>query len=578
MTGDPRDTRETAGRRAERLVRNRLRVALPASVEVFENVRWRERVRGHFVDGEADIVVADPDRGILVVEVKSGEIRRNGRTWYAGPKPLPQSPFEQAANARHALVRKLTQLPAWDPTLNPIAGDAVAFPDVDLESAGPRLGMLGPDVDPDLILDKPRLQSDEPTAREVRDWFNRTLEAFGRDSNARRPPGAGGVNLLRDLLVEPVELRSLLRSEIAEGERAVVELTRAQFTLLSNLRYQRRASIVGGAGTGKTMLAIEKAQRLAREGYRTLLICYNSPLARLLADETAEVAQATGYLHVSTFHQLCEDLGREAGTLPPKPEPVPQEWWDTTLPDALDDAIGKLGGRYHAIVVDEGQDFAAEWLVSLDAMLEAPQEDVLYVFHDPAQAIYREDAVAGLGLPEFDIPQNCRNAQPIHDVVRRFGSDTLAPDALRQEGRSPELIEAENDEATIDALRKVLHRLRVEEGVRLGEIAVLTGRKLEDSAVWKRRRFGNEVLWNGHVDHAGLPRGLAAYDVPEAPPDVILFDSIRRFKGLERPVVILVELRPEERQLRQLLYVGASRARQHLVVVATAATLEVVRG
>lgn len=568
------DPDETAGRKAERLVHDRLRAAFPDSVAILENVRWRERVHGHFRDGEADLVVADPDRGILVVEVKSGEIRRAGRTWWAGNRELPQSPFEQAASSRHALVRKLRELPAWDPTLNPVAGDAVAFPDVDVASAGARLGMLGPDVDPELILDQHRLLGDPASTKKLQAWLDRVLDGFGRDSAARRAPGEKGVGLLVDLLEEPVELRSMLRNELAAGERDVVRLTTGQYQLLNLLKGQRRASIVGGAGTGKTMLAIEKAERLAREGYRTLLVCFNSPLARELADMTAQTATRTGLLDVSTFHQLSEDLGREAGTLPLKPEPVTPEWFSVTLPDALDDAIGRVGGRYHAIVVDEGQDFATDWLASLDELLETPKEDILYVFHDPAQAIYREDSVGQLDLPEYPIELNCRNAQPIHDLVRRFAGEGLTVEALRSDGRQPELIEAEDDDATLEALRRVLHRLRADEGVRLGEIAVLTGRSLDDSAVWRQRRFGNEVLWNGGYDDAGHSLGLAADLVPEVPPDAILFDSIRRFKGLERPVVVLVELAGDDKRLDRLLYIGASRARQHLLVIAPPAVLE----
>ena len=66
-----------------------------------------------------------------------------------------------------------------------------------------------------------------------------------------------------------------------------------------------------------------------------------------------------------------------------------------------------------------------------------------------------------------------------------------------------EVIEAEAGAPTLEALRRVLHRLRADEGVRPWEIAVLVGGSLEDSAVWKQRRFGNEVLWNGQVDDAG---------------------------------------------------------------------------
>ena len=87
----------------------------------------------------------------------------------------------------------------------------------------------------------------------------------------------------------------------------------------------------------------------------TLLVCFNSPLAGMLADEVAKTSDETGLLEVKTFHQLCEDLGREAGVLVSRPTPVRQPWFDVTLPRALDDAIAKLGPCYHAVVVDEGQ-------------------------------------------------------------------------------------------------------------------------------------------------------------------------------------------------------------------------------
>ena len=106
----------------------------------------------------------------------------------------------------------------------------------------------------------------------------------------------------------------------------------------------------------------------------------------------------------------------------------------------------------------------------------------------------------------------------------------------------------------------------IDEGVRPCEIALLVGSALKHSAVWKELKFGNEVLWNGQVDDAGQPLGIAAADVPDAPSDVIVCDAIRRFKGLEEPVIVLVELRPDDERLEPLLYIGSSRAKQHLVV------------
>jgi Nuclease-related domain/AAA domain/UvrD-like helicase C-terminal domain len=564
----------TKGQIAEQLVHDRLRAALPPDYRLFSNVAWLEKTADHrgLSDGEADLVLAHPDRGFLVFEVKAGEIARDAHgRWWAGQRELKPTPFDQANRSLNALLRKLADLPDAPPQFRPIAGHAVALPDVDIASAGRRLRLMGPDIEPDLLFDHAKLRPDDPAR--TRAAVERAFDLWTGDSADRRAPGKEGVHLLEEILETPVTLRSLLRSEIGEGEREVVALTDHQIGVLKRLQRNRRMAVVGAAGTGKTMLAAEKARRLASEGFETLLVCFNQPLVRLLAEETAEAVARTKRLTVSTFHQLCEDLGREAKTLPKKPSPVPSEWFSETLPRALDEAIEELGPRFNAIVIDEGQDFDAEWLASLEELLFEPEDDVLYVFHDPAQAIYRDDVVESLKLTPFDLDENCRNPGPIHDFAMGHAPDAPAADALREDGRAVEVIEAEPGAATLDALRLVLHRLRVDEGVRPWEVAVLVGGRLEESGVWKERTFGNEVLWNGQVDDAGKTIGLAAGAVPPQPDDAILCDSIRRFKGLEKPVIVLVELKVDDTRLERLLYIGASRARQHLVVIAPAGTI-----
>jgi Nuclease-related domain/AAA domain/UvrD-like helicase C-terminal domain len=561
-----RDQDDSLGMRAERHVHDLLRGALPPEYVMLQNVAWLVRDHGVEREGEADLVIAHPDRGFLTVEVKAGPIRRDSQgRWWAGSGQLDRSPFQQAADSHHSLVAKLKEIPAWQAGLDPIAGHAVAFPNVDLASLDAKI-LIGTDADPELILDKALLAPHPQRNEKLRDWVDRCFELW--DSGARRGPGAQGVALLTSMVTSPLELRSLLRSEIADGNREVVRLTDEQLYVLNTLRGVRRAAVVGGAGTGKTMLAIAKAKQLATEGFETLLVCFNSPLARLLGDETRDVAARTGHLQVRTFHQLAEDLGREAGTLPDKPEPVTAEWFAETLPGGLDEAIGKLGPRYHAIVVDEGQDFDGGWLASLEGLLHGGREDVLYVFHDPAQSIFRDDQTGELGLTEYPLDFNCRNAQPIHELIQPLSKGGLASVARRRDGRPPELITAEGNAETIEALRKVLHRMVETEGVAPGSIAVLTGLGLEHSAVWTHRRYGNQVLWNGAFDDAGRLLGLAADDVPEPPKDVVLCESIRRFKGMERPVVVFCEVpRDDPERLDRLLYIAASRARQHLVAL-----------
>ena len=109
---------------------------------------------------------------------------------------------------------------------------------------------------------------------------------------------------------------------------------------------------------------------------------------------------------------------------------------------------------------------------------------------------------------------------------------------------------------------------------------MLSGGSATRSDVWRQRRFGNAELWNGAIDDDGRSLGLPAEEVPDAPADdgVVLFETIRRFKGLERPVVILCELRDDGERLDELLYTGLTRATTHLVVIAPPALAARLRG
>jgi nuclease-like protein len=82
---------QAQGQIAGRLVVDRPRAALDPDYRLFQNVAWLGRTAANrgLRDGEADIVLAHPDRGFLVFEVKSGEIARDGHgRWYAGSRAM----------------------------------------------------------------------------------------------------------------------------------------------------------------------------------------------------------------------------------------------------------------------------------------------------------------------------------------------------------------------------------------------------------------------------------------------------------------------------------------------------------
>ena len=528
-------------------------------------------------EGEADVIVAHPDRGFLVIEVKSGPITRDSQgRWWAGGRPLDRAPFEQAADSHHSLVAKLRELPDWPAGLDPMSATPSRSRTPRSPASAPRSSSSGTDADPDLIIDRAMLEPDGLRNARLRDVGRRLLRAVvGRRSAVARARRAS--SMLAAMITSPLELRSLLRSEIKDGNR---EIVRADRRAAAHPQHAAgRAPGGGRRGSGDRQDHARDRQGAAarrRRGSRPCSSASTRPSRACSRTRPATWRSGPGTCTVSTFHQLAEDLGREAGTLPEKPDPVTDEWFAETLPDGA-----RRGDREAraALPRDRGRRGAGLRCrlagVARGAALSAGSEDVLYVFHDPAQAIFRADQIGELGLTEYPLDFNCRNARPIHALIEPLALGGLASLARRTDGRR-----ARADQGATSTPRPSRRCARCSigwsdvEGVVPGSIAVLSGVGLEKSAVWKQRVYGNQVLWNGAVGDDGKLLGLAADDVPEQPTDVVLCESVRRFKGLERPVIVLLEVpRDDPDRLDRLLYIGASRATQHLVVIAPTAVL-----
>lgn len=78
--------------------------------------------------------------------------------------------------------------------------------------------------------------------------------------------GKRGVDVLREVFARSFVVALLISSQLADQEARRLVLTKDQIRVLDFLRSHRRVAVSGGAGTGKTVLALEKARRLASEG------------------------------------------------------------------------------------------------------------------------------------------------------------------------------------------------------------------------------------------------------------------------------------------------------------------------
>ncbi len=528
---------------AERLLYEVFRDGLGNDYTVFHSVAWQSLDgEGRPRDGEADFVIVHPTRGILVLEAKGGAIHCDPCTGYwtsterHGRTHKIRDPFAQARYSKYTLQDQLqVMLNMSQRRIN--VGHAVAFPDVVVGEA-----LLG--------LDKPRqIIFDATDLANLSGWVGQALAYWrGQESQRETAPGEEAVQVLMDLLGKAWELRPALWGEFVQEQAQLIRLTEQQYLILDVLNRQRRAAICGCAGSGKTMLAAEKASRLARQGFRVLLTCFNKHLA---ADLEARLKPSSN-LDIVNFHALCYNLARQAGVLPVKQDD--RRFFDQQLPEALIDATDALDIRYDAVIVDEGQDFHEDWWISLQMLLRDPDNGILYIFFDDNQRLYVRHSTFPIQQPPYSLTVNCRNTQNVHQMVMRFYEAEVTPAARGPLGRPVEVISYDDPQSLRLTLQDILHRLAVDEQVPTDEIVVLTPRLLSKSRLLDGSISGGPQLTDTWPPSPGQVYCTTVYD----------------FKGLECAVVILAGIHrwpPEWDEMVRLLYVGCSRARNYLIVL-----------
>jgi len=508
---------------------------------VYHSVDWAIAGPRGPDEGEADFVIAHPELGVLALEAKGGRLdydpasRRWTTSGRSGTHALDEDPFEQAKGAMHSLVRILEGQPGWE-RWRPSYGFGVAFPDGTYDRPA------HPGAPVEVAIDRGDLSRLADRVPEVMGYWSREGRRFGGE----------GMDALAQALGFRVEIRVPLRLRFDEEDRKIVELTSDQAWVLAFVAHRRRAAVTGPAGSGKTMLAIALAKRLATAGHRTLLLCFN----RRLAEHLRASVDGVPRIDASHFHRLCAELAKEAGLEVPEVagagpgDPL----FEHRLPEALAEAASRLGPRYDAIVVDEAQDFREWWWPALLSLHVDPDEGLLYVFADDNQNLYGGTRDTLPIAPEHHvgpIAHNLRNSKQIGEFVSVFYEGAEEPIARGPDGDPVQILGYEDDEELAHLLAVVLRNLVEQEHVPLEDIVVLT-----PSGTGKSR-----LRALGSVD------GFRLSETVE--PNTVLATSIHAFKGLERPVVILAELGDKHLEdLDRYLYVGGSRARNHLIVLA----------
>jgi hypothetical protein len=530
---------------AERKAYFALQDNLPNSFIVFHSVPLlvRNSKAQTLLPREIDFLVCHPDLGLLAIEVKGGGIGCDAPegTWTStssdGVCHEIKNPYAQGQNALFAFLDELRDSGIGKKHCFPM-GYAVWFPDIELKNANLGLSSNYSQITFDnLILAAPK----DPILHVFEKCMIR---------KAPKPPGHDGLQALVNHIAPKWQIPVRLGTVIREDEQAFTEATRSQFKVLSMLGRKSRALICGPAGSGKTYLAIEKATALARAGHEVLLLCFNQRLAEWLKAQCTEQKS----LSIFHYHGLCSHFCQLAGAPLPTPDPLAdnRHFFSTQMPDALLDALETTEQRFDAIIVDEGQDFEALWWLSIQELLKDPTNGPLYIFYDDNQHIYSTRMEFPLEEEPLLLCENCRNTQRIHSEVMKFYQGQSDTSSIGPEGRKPLELQVGGDAEELSAVDETIRHLLNQENVPANAIMILTP-KAQGRSKWRegQKLGGRALTWKTPRDDRAV--GCA---------------TIHSFKGLESPVVILSELpEPDTNLMRQLSYVGSSRAKSHLIVI-----------
>jgi hypothetical protein len=513
----PRQVRENSLRSSEVRIYDLLASRLGGGWVVFYSRPWLGLTpSGEEKDGESDFVVMHPALGYLAIEVKGGAISYDPSTdqWRSTDRNRIRhnikNPIRQAVASKHELLRQVKTVKGW-PGRFIRQRHAVIFPDVEAPPSG-----LGPDCPRELFCCRSDLEN-------IASWVKDRLSGGSADDL-----GADGIRAFEELLARPFLLRVPLGHYLDDDEQVIAALTPQQFQILDSVGHLNRVAAGGGAGTGKTIVAMEDAERLSRRGLRTALICHSEPLATHIRDR---LARAEVDVSVWSLDGLCIELTKQAGVAYPSGSGI-----EKGIECLLSAVRLKPSLRFDAIIVDEAQDFRTHWWIAIEEILKDAQTSWLHAYFDTNQSIYGDLAkeLATFRIVPIHLTRNLRNTRHIHKVASRFYKG-IPVTADGPEGMNIEWDQCRDDQIADRTLKAAVRLIR--EKVSPEDIVILTV---------------NENLLRDIGNRSGFPDGVSVCRVKD-------------FKGLERKAVILAATRDMADQ-SELAYVSLSRPRTHLVV------------
>lgn len=503
---------------------------LPDEYVVFHSVHWNKaRPSGNIVWGESDFAVFHPSRGLIVIEVKSGGISCKDGRWFQTNtltgecKQMKRPPMVQAERSKFTFA-DLLAYSKLETVKEYWVECAVWFPSVADRN---KIGSMPCEYSIGNVLLQQDLENPAAAIARMFDFYR--MHASFRASKAESD------EVIR-ILAPSFDAIPNFSGKAFEQDYYFNRMTMEQSYLLDYLEEQRVAAIQGGAGTGKTMLAIEKARRLA-ETDQVLFLCFNHHLLQYLQKTySVEIPNVTfANLPLLTCrHMKVSDAGGDEG-----------------ISHYLND-YDKYSWPYKHIIIDEGQDFLEYHLELLYAIAEIT-DGCFYVFYDKNQLVQQRQTLDWVNRIEcrLVLSCNCRNTRNIAVTsYKPLGIDKIK---MRVDipGQKPTMHLTQNIDDARQTIGNII-RNYTRQGIQKKQIVILTVKTEEAS------------LLSGVSSVAGYTLAQSRDS------NGIMFTSSRKFKGLESDVVIIVDVDDScflDDEKRRVFYVESSRAKHFLDIV-----------
>lgn len=518
----------------EKQVFEALKTKLGPEYVVFHSVRWNDIYSAkRTIWGESDFTIFHPKKGIVVIEVKSGGVEYDGNSWMYvrtdnHKRYSMKNPLKQADKSKYRFVELLGDL--FEDNNCPSntkcqIEPAVWFPSV---SSRTDIGNMPMEFHEEIVLLENALDDPERFIDRIYRFYNMM------DSTHLNPKIS---ELIIDAFAPHFRAVASLKSKREEQKEMFFRLTEEQNALINYLEEQKVAAIQGAAGTGKTVLACEKAKSLAKDG-RVLFLCFNQFLRKALQEEKELNPKKYDNIDFFNIHQLVSAKIKAAN--------VDDDDIEVFLKN-----YDQYDWDYKHIIVDEAQDFKDIFIEKLYEIAFL-SEGSFYVFFDKNQFVQGKEYPKWLKDAECRLVLNinCRNT---YRIAKASGNPIgVEPKMLKSvKGDNANLYICEDRKAVEKKIVSLIATY-YENKYPLDEICIISVKTVENSILAGTKKIG-------------------CYELTEdRQKGKVLFTSSRKFKGLESDAIILVDIDEttfENDENKRLFYVGSSRAKLNLDLI-----------